>query len=135
MVVGPCCDCGESSVSARNRRQSKTMEISTVRLNGDILRVTLNGSLDIAGAGEAEPKFKQICADELRVIINMAGVDFMASIGVRVLVMSAKQIGNRGGRLALYGCTPDVAGILKSVGVDTILFMKDSEEEAIETVQ
>jgi anti-anti-sigma factor len=48
-------------------------------------------------------------------------VSFLASIGLRTLVMGAKAIANKGGRMVLVGPQEGVEKVLKSSSIDTII--------------
>ena len=73
------------------------MRLEQVNLPGDILLVKLAGPLDIAGAGEIDMPFSVISGKYSKVIVNLADVSFLASIGIRVLVKAARTIGNKKG--------------------------------------
>jgi len=109
------------------------MELHFSEMNG-IRLIKLNGRLDIIGAGAIETKFTGYCAgDNIRVIVDLSSVDFLASIGIRLLMLTAKSLANRGGRMVLLKPTPDVRGILEITGIPAIIPIYDSPESA-ETV-
>lgn len=97
------------------------MRLEQVDLPGDILLVTLAGPLDIAGAGEIETPFSALSGKHSKVIVDLANVTFLASIGIRVLVKAARAIGNKKGRLIVFGPTDEARRVLRSTGIDTII--------------
>jgi anti-anti-sigma factor len=107
------------------------MRVEQVGLPGDILLVKLVGPLDIAGANEAEGPLVAISEKHNKVIISFAAVTFLASIGIRVLVKTARAIGKRNGRLVVYGLNADAQKVLRSTGVDTIVPVVADERAAI----
>lgn len=109
------------------------MQMTEEELDGGILKVTLDGAFDIEGAGAVDMRFSIISGARDRVIVDMSGVDFLASIGVRVLVKTAKGVGRRGG-LALYGVQEAPRKVLASTGADTLMHVVDSEEAAIDAL-
>ncbi len=107
------------------------MRLEQVGLPGGILLVKLVGPLDIAGANEVEGPLSSIAEKHDKVIISFDGVTFLASIGIRVLVKTARAIGKRHGRLVVYGLNADARKVLRSTGVDTIVPVAADEKAAI----
>ena len=110
------------------------MNIEQQDIEDGIHKVVLNGSLDIEGAVAVELPFNEIAENHKKVIVDMTNVDFLASIGIRVLVKAAKSIGGKGGRLAVYNANEAARNVLASTGVDTIVFVEDDEAAAIHVV-
>lgn len=107
------------------------MNIEHVSLPGDITKVRLIGSLDIAGAGKIDAPFAAIAAKNNRVIIDFSQVSFLASIGIRLLVKAARAISGRGGKIAVYNLNADARKVLKSTGIDAIIPTLADETSAI----
>jgi anti-sigma B factor antagonist len=110
------------------------MKMTKEELGGDVLKVTLQGSFDIAGASEVDMPFAVISGSRRKVIVDFGGVEFLASIGVRVLVKAARAIGNKGGKMALFGAGEAARKVLASTGADTIISVTDDEAAAIAAV-
>jgi anti-anti-sigma factor len=110
------------------------MQMTKEELEGDVLKVALVGSFDIAGAGEVDMPFAVISGSRRKVVVDFAQVDFLASIGVRVLVKAARTIGNKGGRMALFGANEAARKVLASTGADTLISVTDDEASAVAAV-
>jgi anti-sigma B factor antagonist len=110
------------------------MQMTREELGGDVLKVTLAGSFDIAGSGEVDMPFAVISGSRTKVVVDFGQVDFLASIGVRVLVKAARSIGNKGGRMALYNPNEAARRVLASTGADTLIVVTDDEASAIAAV-
>lgn len=110
------------------------MKIAQEEIDGGVLKVTLTGSLDLEGAGMVDMPFSVIAGTHDKVIVDFTNVDFLASIGIRVLVKTAKSIGNRGGRLSVYNPNEAARSVMASTGVDTIIIVVDDEAAAIAAV-
>jgi anti-anti-sigma factor len=110
------------------------MEIHYSELDNGIGLIKLNGKLDIIGTSEIETKFAGYCAgDKVRVVVDLSEVDFLASIGIRLLVLTAKSIAGRGGKIALLNPNPEVEHILEITGIPSIIPVY-SRLESAETV-
>lgn len=110
------------------------MEMQFSELDSGIGLITLSGKLDIHGTGEIETRFAAYCSgDKVRVVVDLSKVDYLASIGIRLLVLTAKSIATRGGRMVLLHPTPEVQNVLEITGIPAII-PSYSELESAETV-
>ena len=107
------------------------MRLEQAMAPGDVLVVKLTGALDIAGAGEIDMPFSVISGKHDRVAVDLAGVSFLASIGIRVLVKAARTIGRRNGRLVVFSPTEEARKVLRSTGIDAIIPVVADEKAAI----
>ena len=74
------------------------MELETEKIDGGITVVKLRGRMDVRGAQEVDLKFSAVTsANKGAFIVDMSGVDFLASIGIRTLLVCAKAVKARGG--------------------------------------
>ena len=93
-------------------------------------KVTLVGKLDIAGAEVIDLPLATVAGQKRNVVIDMGQVDFIASIGIRHLVMAAKAVARGSSRLVLLDPTPFVTEVLVTAGLETMLPIVRSEDEA-----
>jgi anti-anti-sigma factor len=107
------------------------MELQYNEQSNGIRLIKLNGRLDIIGTGAIETKFAGYCAGENpRIAVDLADVDFLASIGIRLLMLTARSIASRSGKMALLHPTPDVKGVLDITGIPGIIPIYDDLESA-----
>ena len=106
------------------------MQITISELDSSTKKVTLTGKLDIAGAQAIETPLAAVAGARGNVVIDMAGVDFISSIGIRHLVIAAKAIARGAGKLVLLAPTPMVTEVLVSTGLEQILPIVTSENDA-----
>lgn len=97
------------------------MLLQTEELPDGVLLVQLAGRMDIAGAAAVDMQMSVISGAHRAVVIDLSQVNFLASMGMRTLVMSAKTVASRGGRLACFGADENVSRVLIASGVTTIL--------------
>jgi anti-anti-sigma factor len=98
------------------------MEMNYNELDNGIGLIKLCGKLDIVGVGEIETKFTGYCAGEnVRVVVDLSEVDFLASIGIRLLVLTAKSITSRNGKMVLLNPIPEVRSVLEITGIPAII--------------
>src|SRR5690242_14111489 len=88
-------------LSYKDRRDQQAgafgMEISPDSGSGSTARIALTGRLDIQGAETVALPLATLSGAKQNVVIDMSGVSFIASIGIRHLVSASKALTRRGG--------------------------------------
>jgi anti-sigma B factor antagonist len=93
--------------------------------------ITLAGRLDIMGAAKIDLAFNAAISTRRGVVVDMSEVQFLASIGIRILVLGAKQQQRRGGTLVLLNPHPDAEQVLETTGITDLLPILRDEASAI----
>ena len=107
------------------------MEMTVNELKNGITLIALQGTLDIMGVNQVETKFAAYCSGEnARVLVDMSGIDYMASIGIRLLVTNAKSLRTRNGKMALLSPTTDVFNVLEMTDIPAIIPVYSNFESA-----
>jgi len=110
------------------------MELKYSELENNISLIKLMGKLDIVGVGEIETKFAGYCAgDKVRVVVDLSEMDFLASIGIRLLTLTAKAVASRGGKMVIINPIPEVQSVLEITGIPAIIPIY-SHLESAETI-
>jgi anti-sigma B factor antagonist len=97
------------------------MELTVDQLSESISKAIPAGRWDVAGAMEIDLRMSVLAGSGRSVIIDMAQVTFLSSMGIRTILMSAKAISARGARLVLMTPSEHVAAVLTSTGIDTLV--------------
>jgi anti-sigma B factor antagonist len=81
------------------------------------------GDLDMASAEELDARLTDAAREhpEGLLIIDLTGLEFMDSSGLRVLLTAARSSGNGGSRLRLRGARPSVQRVFEVSGADALL--------------
>jgi anti-sigma B factor antagonist len=106
------------------------MQITIVDDAGTTAKVILNGKLDISGAETIAMPLATLAGGKNGVLLDMAGVTFLASIGIRHLVAASKALARRGGRLVLLNPNAMVTDVLTTSGVAELMTITRSDAEA-----
>ena len=93
-------------------------------------KVVLVGKLDISGAEKIDASMAKVAESQGNIVVDMTGVDSIASIGIRHLVMAAKRVARSAGMLVLLDPNPIVTDVLFTSGLQAILPIVRSEDEA-----
>ncbi len=106
------------------------MKITISEFGDAAKKVVLTGKLDIAGAQQIELPLATVAGSKTNIVVDMVGVDFLASIGIRHLVMAAKTVARASRKLVLLDPNPLVTDVLLTTGLDDFLPIVRSEDEA-----
>ena len=109
------------------------MEITTRDYpHANVIRVT--GRVDAGNYTELENKIKEyVDAGHRHIVLELDGVEYLSSAGVRVLISSQKLIKPWGGRLVLAQPSDRVKDVLQMAGVDVLFPTYDTTVAALGT--
>jgi len=108
------------------------MELQYNELDNGIRSIKLVGKRDAEGFNQIDLKFTAHCAgNNVRVLVDLSDVNFLASIGIRMLTMNAKSLSVRNGKMALMNPNPNVKNILEVTGIPAIIPMYEKRESAV----
>jgi stage II sporulation protein AA (anti-sigma F factor antagonist) len=110
------------------------MEMSIEAFSDSVTKVVLNGRLDMQGAQKIDLPFSALAGSHRKVIVDLSQVAFMASMGIRTLVLTAKSIKSKGGRLILLDPVGAVEKVLVESGIDMIIPITHGLDAAIGAV-
>jgi anti-anti-sigma factor len=107
------------------------MEIEAVQ-KAEVAVVSVQGSVDALTARQLTDFLQEkIDAGQVKVIIDLSGVEFMSSAGLRTVLIALKETRNKGGDLRLAGAQPGVEKVLKMSGFNMILKSLPTVDEAL----
>ena len=107
------------------------MQISTDEMAGGITRVALDGRMDIAGAAAIDLKMNIIAGSAKKLLIDLQKVEFLGSMGLRSIVIPARAVSSRGGKVVLFAPNEMVESVLKTAGIDTLIPVRHDLDAAI----
>jgi anti-sigma B factor antagonist len=99
-----------------------------------ITTIKLSGRLDTAGSQEVELRFSAVTSAHRAVIVDLSGVEFLTSLGIRLLLQGAKTVRSKGGKLALMQPRELVQNVLKTAGVEAMVPVLQGQAAAIAAV-
>lgn len=92
---------------------------------------SLTGHLEAPGAARLwDAATPLLSEDSPSLVVDMTGVDLMASAGVGALVRLYHRVQKLGGRMAVIGTSERVRGVIEVVQLSQILNICDTMEEA-----
>lgn len=108
------------------------MSISFSDVGENLRKIVITGRLDIPGTDSVAAKFEALTAEPKKaVVVDLSSLSFLASIGIRSLITSAKAVQQRGGKMVLVvGDNSSVAMSLEATGLDDLIPMFKNAAEA-----
>jgi len=120
----------------RERKESQSIVQFSSRQFADVVVAAPVGRIDHAAAGELEraltPLSPQSGSGRKALVLDFAGVDYISSVGLRVLMIAAKQTRGNGARIAVAALQPVVAEIFAISRFDNVLELFPSVRGALE---
>jgi anti-sigma B factor antagonist len=111
------------------------MKLEMVDLGGSS-KIVLEGRLDTPGVGEIETRFTaSVVARGRNAIIDLSQVSFVSSMGIRMLLTSAKSLGLKKARMVMFGAPPLVRTSLEHVGLPDLIPLVESESDAVKFLE
>ena len=111
------------------------MEMTCVSLGNNTVKVTLTGRLDTPGTDRIEKQFyASFVPGRHNAVIDLSAVDFVSSMGVRMLIAAARGVRAHRARMALFGAQPLVAEVLAHVSLDQLIDICADEATALAAV-
>lgn len=110
------------------------MDMSTEDLANGVTKVALTGRLDIEGAQAIDMRFNVLAGSKKTVVVDLSGVTFLASMGLRTLLVAGRSITTKGGRVALAAPQENVLRVLTASGADEVVMITETVEAGIAAV-
>jgi anti-sigma B factor antagonist len=108
-----------------------TLSRSTRR--SGLVIISLVGDLDTAGTAAIEPAFRAALPDRtVNAVIDMAGVPFLTSRALAMLVVRAQAMHQAGGEMCLAGLTKIVSEVFDRAGFNNLFPIYPSLDDAIQ---
>ena len=108
------------------------MRLQYSELENGIRLIKLSGTLDIHGTDAIEVEFVRHCIGEnLRVIVDLSKVNYISSIGIPMLINSAKSVARHSGKMVLLRPQRAVEDILELAGIPLIIPIYENLDKAI----
>jgi len=112
------------------------MKLEYTELKDGVRLIKLEGRLDLNGTYSIEVQFVNRCAGErVRVLVDLSGVDYVSSVGIPMLVNTAKSVVSQGGKMAFLNPQENVVKVLELVGVTQMIPIYYDEKTAIRGLQ
>lgn len=107
------------------------MDIEVTPLDPTLNCLRLRGRLDAGTVDRIEVKLNAAAvAPGHDLLVDLSGVDFLASMGIRLLITAARSLKAKGARMVLFGAQPLVHEVLEHVAIDQVIPVVPDEAQA-----
>jgi anti-sigma B factor antagonist len=110
------------------------MEINVKRVNG-IAVVEFDGAIDGRSAPEVQRRLSPLLKPRSSLILDMAGVGYMSSAGLRLLVVAHRDVSEGDGVLVLAGLSERVRDTMSITGFLPFFTIYGTVEEALSALK
>ena len=99
---------------------------------GNVKIVKLSGKLDVNLSMSIESELEQLVdSGSNNIILELSGVEYLSSSGIRVLISIMRKIKDNNGRLVLSSITDIIKKILKTVELEDLFEVYENVDEAL----
>lgn len=101
-----------------------------------VSEVRVDGVIDTLTAGELEEVIDSLLKrGRVRIVLDLAGVDYISSAGWGIFISHIKEVRGRGGDIKLAGMIPNVREIYELLEFDNVLHAYGNVDEARQTFE
>ena len=111
------------------------MDMKVIPADDEITHVVLDGRFDIQGAQEVDSRFDELAKSSKALVVDLTKVSFLASLGIRTLMLSAKTLIRSGGDMAVCGANENVEKVLRTTGFNEVAGIYPDYELAARTLR
>jgi anti-anti-sigma factor len=106
-------------------------EFRVVEQTDSLTHARLQGRLDTVGIGQVEAPFlTAVCPAGKPTLVDVSGVTFLASLGIRMFVSASRTLARKGAKLVLYAPAPLVRDSMQRAGLGEMLPMAADAQAA-----
>jgi anti-anti-sigma factor len=107
------------------------VQFDVVEISPSANKVVMVGRLDAASVGAVETRFTgAVAASGRSAVLDLTGLEFLSSLGIRLLLSSARVVSRRGGKVVMFGAQPIVAEVMEAMALGDVLPLVATEAEA-----
>jgi len=102
---------------------------------GDVCIVRIAGRLDAISSPDVERKvLEMIDSGKQKMIVDFAGVDYLSSAGMRMLLAATKKVNALSGTFIIFSIQDIVMDVLKMSGFDHVITLASDEKDALSKI-
>lgn len=121
------------TLARETTKKDSLMDMQISEVGGNVTCVRLMGRLDATGADSIDTAFTAATVARGRhAVVDLSGVSFVASMGLRLLIASARGLHLKGAKLVLFGAQELVYTVLDQAALDQIVPLVATQQQALE---
>ena len=105
------------------------------KLQGSVLILAPQGRIDHASAEDfstaLEPHLAECKAGGVSLVLDFGGIEYISSVGLRALMLAARQVKAQNGRIAIAALTPEVKEVFEISRFNMVYKVFDNVDAAV----
>ena len=103
-----------------------------VEEKGEVVVVRVEGRLDAASSPQLEQQIHAIIdRGHFKIVLNLSGVDYLSSAGMRLMLSISKKLKNLEGKIVACGLNTEVMDVIKMAGFHQVLEFYPTESDSL----
>jgi anti-sigma B factor antagonist len=102
---------------------------------GQVHVVALSGELDANTSPVAQAQILPLATQGARILLDMAGVTFMSSAGLRLLLTTYREVSERNGRVAVANLADELKDTMSATGFLSFFTVHDDVNTGVLALQ
>ena len=96
--------------------------------------IEISGEIDSNTAPQAQERVLPLVQPGAKILLDMSGVEYMSSAGLRMLLSMYRQITRQNGGLVLVGLAEEIKDTMSITGFLNFFTPRDTVDEALEVL-
>jgi anti-sigma B factor antagonist len=109
------------------------MEIN-VKSSGQVTVVVVAGDIDSNTAPQAQEQILPLVQPAAKIVLDMSGVEYMSSAGLRMLLSMYRQISRQNGSIVLVGLAEEIKDTMSVTGFLNFFTIRDTVDEGLKSL-
>ena len=109
------------------------MEI-TVKSSGQVMVVEMAGDIDSNTAPQAEEQILPLVQPAAKILLDMSGVEYMSSAGLRMLLSTYRQVSRQNGGIVLVELAEEIKDTMSVTGFLNFFMIRDTVDEGLKAL-
>jgi len=110
------------------------VQIDTIKEN-DITTLSINGEVDASSSIQLDESLGAVVSNgDQKILVGCEGLNYISSAGLGVFMSYIEDINAKNLKMALYGLNDKVMNVFEILGLDQLLTIVKTKEEALSRV-
>jgi anti-sigma B factor antagonist len=109
------------------------MEIN-VKSSGQVTVVELAGDIDSNTAPQAQERILPLLQPAVKILLDMSGVEYMSSAGLRMLLSMYRQVSRQNGGIVLVGLAEGIKDTMSVTGFLNFFTIRDTVDDGLKAL-
>jgi anti-sigma B factor antagonist len=106
------------------------MEMTITEIKG-VKVVQIEGDIDSSNASDVQERIHALIEPEVKILLDMSGIGFMSSAGLRMLLFLYRQVSSGGGKVVLTGLQDEIEETMELTGFKGFFEIYETQESGL----